>query len=254
MLHYTVGTVLTLPDSLTGATARIRVTGLFRPRDPGGPYWGLSLLGTSGKLIQGNFVTYGPMLVNPDALGPRGLGVSAASWFIAVDTAAIRPAAVGKLGQRLDAAVSALRTRQSLGGLQLSTNLPQTLSALASSLVVAKSLLLIGSLQLLLLAAAAVALAARLLASQREEENALLSARGVARGQLAQASLAEAALLAVAGAAAGIVLGSYLASLLMSASGLPVSSSGGLPGIVQRGVASGDWWPAAVIMVLVIVR
>jgi hypothetical protein len=253
MLHYTVGTVLTLPDSLTGAKARLRVTGLFRPRDPGAPYWQVSLLGTTGKLIQGNFVTYGPALVNADALGPGGLGVSAASWLVAVRTGAIPPGDVGGLGQRLNAAIARLRTRQSLGGLQVATNLPQTLSALASSLVVARSLLLIGSLQLLLLAAAAVALAARLLASQREEENALLSARGVARGQLAQASLAEAALLAVVGTAAGVVLGSYLANLLMSASGLPVSSAGGLPGILQRGLASNDWWPAAAIMLLVIV-
>ena len=253
MLHMSVGEVLVLPDSLTGTKVRIRVTGLFRPRDPAAPYWRLSLLGTAGKLIQGTFVTYGPMLVNPDALGPGGLGVSAASWLLTVDTGRITPASVGGLGHRLNAAVFALRNRQRLGGLQVATSLPQALSALASSLVVAKSLLLIGSLQLLLLATAAVALAARLLASQRDEENALLSARGVARGQLAQASLAEAVLLAVVGAVAGVVLGSYLANLLMSASGLPASSAGGLPGIVQRGVAGGDWWPAVVIMVLVIV-
>ena len=253
MLHYPVGTVLTLPDSLTGAKVRLRVTGLFRPRDPGAPYWQVSLLGTAGKLTQGNFVTYGPALVNADALGRGGLGVSAASWLFAVHTGAIPPGDVGGLGQRLNAAIARLRTAQSLGGLQVVTNLPQTLSALASGLVVARSLLLIGSLQLLLLAAAAVALAARLLASQREEENALLSARGVARGQLAQASLAEAALLAVVGAVAGVVLGSYLANVLMSASGLPVSSAGGLLGVLQRGVTRGDWWPAAVIMVLVIV-
>jgi FtsX-like permease family len=253
MLHMSVGEVLVLPDSLTGTKVRIRVTGLFRPRDPAAPYWRLSLLGTAGKLIQGTFVTYGPMVVNPDALGPGGLGVSAASWLLTVDTGRITPASVGGLGHRLNAAVSALRSRQRLGGLQVATSLPQALAALASSLVVAKSLLLIGSLQLLLLATAAVALAARLLASQRDEENALLSARGVARGQLAQASLAEAALLAVVGAVAGVVLGSYLANLLMSASGLPASSAGGLPGIVQRGVAGGDWWPAVVIMVLVIV-
>ena len=76
--------------------------------------------------------------------------------------------------------------------------------------MVSRSLLLIGSLELMLLALAAVALAARLLATQREEETALLAPRGVARGQLALASLAEATLLAVAGAAAGAVLGSYL--------------------------------------------
>jgi hypothetical protein len=91
MLHLTVGEVLTLPDSLTGTRARIRVTGLFRPRDPAAPYWRVSLLGTAGKLTQGTFVTYGPMLVNPDALGPGGLGVSAASWLMTVDTAKITP-------------------------------------------------------------------------------------------------------------------------------------------------------------------
>ena len=154
MLHYPVGTVLTLPDSLTGAKVRLRVTGLFRPRDPGAPYWQVSLLGTAGKLTQGNFVTYGPALVNADALGPGGLGVSAASWLFAVHTGAIPPGDVGGLGQRLNAAIARLRTAQSLGGLQVVTNLPQTLSALASGLVVARSLLLIGSLQLLLLASA----------------------------------------------------------------------------------------------------
>jgi len=252
MLHLSVGSALTLPDSLTGTTARLRVTGLFRPRDPAAAYWRVSLLGTRGKLIQGTFVTYGPMLVNPDALGPGGLGVSAASWLLTVDTARIAPGSVGTLGRRLNTAVSSLQGRQRLGGPQVATSLPQALSALASSLVVARSLLLIGSLQLLLLATAAVALAARLIVSQREEETALMSARGVARRQLAMASLAEVALLAAAGAAAGVVLGSLLANLLMSANGLPADTSGGPPGIVQRGVTGGDWWPAAVIMVLVI--
>ena len=251
MLHLSVGSALTLPDSLTGTTARLRVTGLFRPRDPAAAYWRVSLLGTRGKLIQGTFVTYGPMLVNPDALGPGGLGVSAASWLLTVDTARIAPGSVGTLGRRLNTAVSSLQGRQRLGGPQVATSLPQALSALASSLVVARSLLLIGSLQLLLLATAAAALAARLMVSQREEETALLSARGVARSQLARASLAEVTLLAVTGAVVGVVLGSYLANLLMSANGLPADSAGGLPGIVGRGVAGGDWWPAAVIMVLV---
>lgn len=253
MLHMSVGEVLTLPDSLAGGHARLRVTGLFKPRDPTAQYWGLSLLGTSGRFVQGTFVTYGPALADPAALGSGKLGVSAGSWLLTVDTGRISPGGVASLGSRLRAATSALAGEQRLGGLEVTTSLPPTLTALASSLVVARSLLLIGSLQLLLLAAAAAILAARLLAGQREEENALLSARGVARGQLAKASLAEAVLLAVVGAAAGIVLGSLLANALMSANGLPVSSAGGPAGIVARGVAGGDWWPGAVIMVLVIV-
>ena len=195
MLHLAVGQVLTLPDSLTGSRARLVVTGLFRPRDPAAPYWRLSLLGTSGKQVEGTFVTYGPMLVSPASLGSGALTVGQASWLLIVHTARISPGDTGTIGARLGAAMTSLQARQDLGGLQAATSLPQTLTALGSSLVVARSLLLIGSLQLILLATAAAALAARLLATQREEENALLSARGVARGQLARASLAEAALI-----------------------------------------------------------
>jgi hypothetical protein len=252
MLNLAVGDVLALRDSTTGARVRLRVTGLFRPRDPAAPYWRLSLLGTSGKLVQGTFVTYGPMLVNPAALGRGGLVVGGASWLARIDTARIPPARITALQQRLTAAVSSLEGRQDLGGLQVTTGLPQTLAALASSLVVSRSLLLIGSLELILLALAAVTLAARLLASQREEETALLSARGVARSQLARASLAEATLLAVAGAAAGAVLGIYAADLLLSASGLPAGAGGGPAGILRRS-GGGVWWLAAVITVLVIV-
>jgi hypothetical protein len=198
LLHFAVGHVLTLPDSLTGARARLRVTGLYRPRDPAAPYWRLSLLGTSGRLVQGSFVTYGPMLVAASALGPGGLTAGEASWLITVDTGQIAPGGTAALGQRLGAVVTSLQTRQDLGSLQAATTLPQTLTALGSGLVVARSLLLIGSLQLILLAVAAAALAARLLATQREGENSLLYARGVARGQLAFASFAEASLLTVA--------------------------------------------------------
>jgi hypothetical protein len=150
--------------------------------------------------------------------------------------------------------VASWRGRAGLGGLQVSTGLPQVLAALVSSLVVSRSLLLIGSLQLLLLATAAAALAARLLASQREGETAMLSARGAARGQLLLASLAEAVLLAVIGALAGIVAGSYLTDRLMSANRLPVGhTEGGLPGALATVTAGGAWWPAVVIVAGVIV-
>ncbi len=253
LLHFSVGQVLVLRDSLTGTPVRLRVTGLYRPRDPTAPYWRLSLLGTSGKFVQGTFVTYGPMLADQSALGPGGLPVSAASWLITVDTAAIPPARVGPLGHRLSTLVGGWRGRR-LGGLQVSTGLPQALAALASSLVVSRSLLLIGSLELLLLATAAAALAARLLASQREGETAMLAARGAARGQLLRASLAEAVLLAVTGALAGIVAGSYLADALMSANRLPAGhTAGGLSGVLHGVTAGAAWWPAAVIVVGVIV-
>jgi hypothetical protein len=254
LLRLSVGTVLDLHDSSTGKPARLRVTGLFRFRRPADPYWQLSLLGTSGRLVQGTFVTYGPVLVNPSALATGGLTVGDASWLIRVDAARIPPDRISGLQRRLTAAISSLTGTQRLGGLQVSTGLPQVLSALASSLVVARSLLLIGSLEVILLALAAASLAARLLTSQREEETALLSARGVAGRQLALASLAEATLLAVTGAVAGAVLGIYAANLLLSADGLPATgAASGFAGIARQGTGGGAWWLAAVIMVLVIV-
>jgi hypothetical protein len=252
MLGLSVGEVLALRDTRTGAPVRLIVVGLFRVLDPASPYWQLSLLGTAGYLVTGSFVTYGPMLVDPGALGPGGLTVGDASWLARVDTARISPASMPQLQRRLTRLVSVLQDRQSLGGLQVSTRLPQTLSELASSLVVSRSLLLIGTLELVLLALAAVALAARLLASQREEETALLNARGVARSQLTLVSLAEAVLLAVPAAAAGMILGGYGAGWLLSASGLPASGARGLTGM-SRVIMEGAWWPAAVIAVLAVI-
>ena len=56
LLNYSVGQVLALRDSSDrGAWPGCGgVTGLFRPRDPAAAYWRLSLLGTSGRFVQGH--------------------------------------------------------------------------------------------------------------------------------------------------------------------------------------------------------
>lgn len=247
-LGLSVGRVLALHDTDTGAPVRLVVAGLFRVRDPASSYWQLSLLGTTGDLVTGSFITYGPMLVDPGALGPGGLTVGDASWVARVDATRISPASMPQLERRLNRVVSRLQGRPSLGGLQVTTRLPQILSGLVSSLVVSRSLLLIGSFELVLLALVAVALTARLLTSQREEEIALLNARGGARGQLVRASLAEAVLLAGPAAVAGAVLGGLGGGLLLSASGLPASGARGLTG-AGRVLSEGAWWPAVIIAV-----
>jgi hypothetical protein len=252
LLGLSVGRVLALHDTDTGAPVRLVVAGLFRIRDPASAYWQLSLLGTAGDLVTGSFVTYGPMLVNPGALGPGGLTVGNASWVAQVDAARISPASISQLQRRLTRVVSGLQSRPSLGRLQVGTRLPQILAGLVTSLVVSRSLLLIGSLELVLLALAAAALAARLLASQREEETALLAARGSDRGQLVRASLAEAVLLAGPAAAAGAVLGGFGGELLLPASGLPASGARGLTGASQM-IMGGAWWPAVIIGMLAVI-
>src|SRR5262249_40031899 len=77
-----------------------------------------------------------------------------------------------------------------------------------TKLVVARSLLLVGELELLLLAGAALSLTARTLASQREEESAIFGSRGAGRRQLVAMALGEALVVTTIAAAAGALLGS----------------------------------------------
>ena len=121
----------------------------------------------------------------------------------------------------------------------MSTGLPGLLQGVARNDVVARSLLVIGELQLLLLAVAALALAASLLASQREGETALLSARGGARWQLARLGGAESALLGVVTVVVGGLAGGWLAARLARSGPLRAA------GLHLAGVAGVVWWAAA---------
>ena len=243
-LHLAQGQVLSLPDRDTGAPVRFRLTGTFRPRDPASPYWALDLIGPAGVLVQGNFVTYGPLIVAPAAFGGGGLPAGQASWLARPVSARIRTADIPGLAARISQAENRLSQPGALGGLTVTTSIPQLLAGIASNLVVARSLLIISVLQLVLLAVAAIALAARMLAGQREEESALLRARGVTRWQLARLTLAEAVMLAAAAAVAGTLAGSWLARLLARVGPLHAAQ------LRISGFAASSWWAAAAILVL----
>ncbi len=131
-----------------------------------------------------------------------------------------------------------------LGGLQASSGLPAAFSGVATRLVVARSLLLVGVLELLMLAGAALTLTARTLASQREEESALLAARGAGRWQLARLALAEALLVGVVGTAAGLLVGGRLAGLLARSGQLRAA------GLRVSGTPPEVWWTMAVVLLL----
>jgi hypothetical protein len=243
-LHLVPGALLVLPDRDTGARVSFRLTGLFQPRDPASPYWNLDLIGTSGVSVRGNFVTYGPLIVAPAAFGAAGLPVGQASWLAMPASARIPAGEITQLATRISALQTGLAQPGPLGGLTVTTGIPQLLTGIASNLAVARSLMIISMLQLLLLAAAAIALAARMLAREREEESALLSARGVTRWQLARLTLAETAVLAIAATAAGALAGGWLAGQLATAGSLRAARLRvpGLPGSV--------WWAAGAILVL----
>ena len=219
LAHLSPGAQLQTRDQVSGRPARFVVTGIFRPRT-GTPaaagYWALNTVGPSGTSTAGGFTTLGPLAVSPAAFrGP--LSVNAASWVAQPDTSRIPAGQLTATAARAAALRQQLANSSSLPGLQVSTNLPAALDSAAANLAVARSLLVIGALELALVAAAALATAAAYLADQREGESALLASRGTARAQLARLNAAEAVVLCLIATAAGGLASSRLAAVLASA-------------------------------------
>ena len=216
LLHLSPGDVLQLRDRTDGQLVGFRLTGVFAPRQLSGPaasYGELNIVGPAGVSTAGGFTTYGPLVVSPAAFaGP--LKVDLGSWVAQPEMARFSDANLTAIAGDVSALRQSLQKFPSLGGLQLATGLPAVLSEAASDLTVARSLLIIGALQLLLLTAVALLAAARLLASQREGETALLTARGATRWQLTRLTTAEVIPLCAVATAAGALAGAWLAGRL----------------------------------------
>jgi hypothetical protein len=241
------GAVLALRDPSTGARLRLRVTGLYRQRDPAARYWGIDQIWTCDGDFQRCFTSHGPIVVSPAAFGRGGLVVDQASWVALPDASRIGTGQLAGLAARTQRAEAHLQKSAALGGLVADSGMPAALAGARTDLAVARSLLVIGGLQLLLPAAGALLLIAGLLASHRDEEHALLSARGAARWQLARPALAEAIAAGAAAAAAGAVAGPQLAALLANR-GLLRSA-----GLRLSGVPAQAWWSALAVLILGVV-
>jgi hypothetical protein len=253
LLHLSVGDRLRLKDRVTGATATFRVSGLFAPSTQAGPsddFWKVNTIPAAGYETLGGFATYGPLIVDPAVFGlsATGSGLSGAgsasgtsnaalpvnqgSWVAQPDLDKLQPGDYGAISARLGALRESLTTSSTLGGMALTTTLPDVLSGTASEQTVARSLLVISALQLLLLTVAALLATARLLVSQRESETALLIARGATRGQLARLTAGEVVPLVVAASVAGGLAGTWLAGTLARSGPLRAASLR-LPGLLQ---------------------
>jgi len=222
LLHVSAGDVLRLRDKVTNAAVTFDVTGLFAERQgPGqGSYWSLSSIPASGTYASGaGSVIYGPLLVSQAAFA-SALTTYSGSWVAEPDMAAVRDGALGALSSSITTLSKALLTSSFLSGAQLATGLPAVLSAMATNLTVARSLLVISGLELLVLALAALLAVARLLVTQREEETALLLARGATKAQLTKLTAAEVIPLALLTALAGGLAGIRLIGLLTNGGSL----------------------------------
>lgn len=201
--------MLRLRDRTTNVLVSFDITGVFAPRQGAGPadsYWKLSYFPANGRSASFGSTTYGPLVVSQAALGPA-LTMLTGSWVAQPDMTAFGDGDLNSMSASVAALAESLPISSVLNGAQLVTSLPSVLAETASSLAVARLMLVISALELLVLAIAALLAVARLVATQREGETALLVARGATRSQLTWLTATEviplSALVSVAGALAG---------------------------------------------------
>ncbi|MFF4429476.1 FtsX-like permease family protein [Streptomyces sp. NPDC001513] len=182
-----------LDDRFDGAALTVLVTGVYRASDPDAGYWRLDPLG--GREIQsGSLATYGPLLVDDSAFTTGGLLQNYRLTLLTPDLRTIRIPEAEAVGTAAKPAGDALERTTSL---RAATELPKLISELDSGMLVARSTLMVGALQLAVLSTAALLLVSHILTVRQEPERVLLTARGASRRRLGALGAAESLLLAL---------------------------------------------------------
>jgi hypothetical protein len=209
-LHLAAGQLVGLRESVSGAVISVRITGIFRARQPGSPYW---LLGSAASGVQQSdgFADYGPLVTSPAAMAAGHVPVVTGAWAAVPDVPRLGAGNLDTLASRLQSVLNRVNGMAGLQNQAVATGLPGLLSGLATALIVTRSELAIGAAILLVIAGATLALATVMLSSQRQAEAALLRSRGASRWQLAGSGLAEATLLVLP----AVIAGPLLAGLLL---------------------------------------
>ncbi|MFD0406851.1 FtsX-like permease family protein [Kitasatospora sp. NPDC127116] len=224
-----------LVDRNDGKPLTVRITGVYRATDPTAPYWRIDPVG-GHEIEVGGFTTFGPMMVDRSAFATAGLVQGGVGWSLDADFSGADRAAAQAVGNRAQHLSEELRGTASLGA---TTDLPDIMRELSDSMVVARSTLLIGALQLAVLAAAALLLVVHLIAARQESENEILAARGASAFRLGSFTALESLLLALPAAVFAPLLTPFLVRAL---AGLGSSRQVAL----DTGI-SWSLWPVAVI-------
>ncbi|MHA6764199.1 ABC transporter permease [Streptacidiphilus sp. PAMC 29251] len=209
-----LGSVLTLHGLIDHRALRIQLVGVYAPRDSEDRYWQLDPLHGKGVLQSGGGATYGPLLLDDRSFGSGAVVQDTLDVLAVPDLGQLQASGLNALAAADSAVLTSLATPPGAGGTSGSggelggsigdsvsgsftgsSELPSLLLQLQRSVLVSRSTLLVGVLQLTLLALFTLLLAARLLAEERVPENGLLRARGAAPGWLGRLSAIEAALL-----------------------------------------------------------
>ncbi|MFI9104357.1 FtsX-like permease family protein [Streptomyces fildesensis] len=233
------GTLVDLTSRLGGPVLHIRVTGTYRPTDRTDPYWQLDPMGGHG-IRTVSFTTYGPLLADPSVFASDRLTPAEMSWQSTADFRNLDVAGIPGVRNDVQRTIDATAKDPANSGIQISSELPDLLTGVQRTLLVTRSTLLIGALQLLILAGFALLLVAQLLSEERAGETALLRARGGSRGRVARLAATESLLLAVpAGLAAPLLAGPVIR--LLAGQGALARSGTDLGGAI----GAGAWWVAA---------
>ncbi|MFJ8441810.1 FtsX-like permease family protein [Kitasatospora griseola] len=225
---------VTLSDRYGGRPLTVRITGVYQVADREAPYWRLDPLGGREVQVKG-FTTYGPMAVDDGVFTAGLLPQGGRGVLLTADFSAADPERVDRVRARADHLADL--TKQYGAGLQPQTELPALLGELKSSMLVARSSLTIGALQLAVLAAAALLLVVHLVSERQSQENALLTSRGATRRRLAGWTAVEALLLALPAAVLAPLLTGPLLRLL--------TSWGPLAGLPLEHTDTAVRWPVA---------
>ena len=240
-LELGVGSTISVQADDADATAV--VTGVFEPRDPAAPFWGLDRLAAAGYDPQfpdpftsffNPTVVLGPLVVGAGGLASAGVPVSFLDLVYAPDFSATTVDQVQPLLDRLrtaDVDIPYAATGVA-GSLFVETDAAASVSAVTAGLVVTRSTVVVVSLLLVMLAIAAMAQLARLFSDARAGERQLMRARGASRRNILALAAVEAVLVAAVAAAATPPLASLAYRLLaaqppMVAAGMPADA--GLP-------------------------
>jgi ABC-type lipoprotein release transport system permease subunit len=243
-LGVSTGKAITLRSPYDRRDVTLRVSGIFRPADPAGPYWHLDPLNGRGIQQAGGFTTYGPLFTSAAAMRAGPLSAQLADWVaIPRSSASIAATGLQSLSTRMNSALSALTASNAAGNPVAASPLPGLLSRLSAAVLISRALLLIGLLELLVMSAATLTLMARALAGERRAETALLRARGGAERQLVRLGAAESTLIVAPAVIIGPVAGIWLAGRLAA----------GRVHLANAGPAGGHGFPASIWLLALVI-
>jgi hypothetical protein len=182
-------------------TVAVQVTGTYRVEDPRDVFWWASPLETEGAQTV-NFTTYGPFVVAEASFYGTIATEARARWRAALPTTGVSIGGLDALRDRLSTLPDRLGSGPDAPNYTVAGGLQGVLDRADRALLVARSGVLIPSVQLGILAAAALLFLAGLLAERRVLESAVIRSRGAGGDKVAVLATMEGALLAVPAALA----------------------------------------------------